>query len=138
VWLHEPHQVYSNIQDMARSGQSIHNGTRMEPSMSNRRTIGLCPEPWPFPPPVKCQVTKITTDNRRADVEEVLPQIRVLVKDTAKKLQATNDRLHAECTDNTAERPDDPTAEMASDVMRMFEYPTSLRSICVTVIIICC
>jgi len=41
-----------------------------------------------------------------------------------------------ECLDDTDQRPDDTPAEMASDVMSKFEYPTSLRSICVTVIII--
>jgi len=88
-------------------------------------------------PPVNHQVTKIKSDHRREVVEEVLRPIRVLVKATPKKLQATNDRLHTERPDDTAQRPDNTTAEMASDIMSKFEYPTSLRSVCVTVIIIC-
>jgi len=44
--------------------------------------------------------------------------------DTAKKLEATNNRLQAECPDDTAECPDDTSAEMASDVISKFEYAT--------------
>ena len=49
----------------------------------------------------------------REDYEEVIRQIRVLVKDTAKKLQATNDRLHAE-------RPEDISAEEDSNIICKF------------------
>ena len=105
--------------------------------MPNRRTIGLSPVLCLLPPPVQRQVTKIKTELHREDVEEVLPQISVLVKDTAKKLRATNDCLHAERPDDTAECPDNTTAEMASDIMSKFEYPASVRSVCVTVMIIC-
>jgi len=88
-------------------------------------------------PTLKCQVTKIKTNHRHEDVEEVLRQIRVLVKDIAKKLEAMNDHLHPERPDDTTERLDDTTAEIASDVRSKFEYSTSLRSVCVTAIIIC-
>jgi len=64
-------------------------------------------------PPVKRQVTNIRTKHRREDYEEVIRQIRVLVKDTAKKLQATNDRLHAE-------RPEDISAEEDSNIICQF------------------
>ena len=74
---------------------------------------------------------------RREDVKEVLPQIRVLVKDTAKKLHPTNDCLHSESPDDTTERPDHIAAQMASIVMSKFQYSTSLRSVWVTVMIIC-
>jgi len=129
-------RVHNNIQDIARSGNSRVNGTRMEHSVPNRPTMGLGPEHCPLPPSVKHHVTKIKTDHRREDVEEVLQQIRVLVKDIANKLQATNDRLHKERPDNTAESPDNLTAEMASYVMNKFEYPTSLCFMRLTLIII--
>ena len=98
---------------------------------------GLCPELYLFSPPVKRQVTKNKSDHRCEVVKEVLRQIRVWDKDTTKKLEMTNERLHVERPDDTAERLDDTTAEIASDVMSKFEDPTSLRSFCVTVIIIC-
>jgi len=84
--------------------------------------------------PVKHQVTKIKTNHRRADVEKPLRQIRVFVKDSAKKLKRTND---AERLDDPTECPENSAAEMASDVISKFEYPTSLRSVCMTIIIIC-
>jgi len=80
-------------------------------------------------PAIKRQVTKVKTDNHREDVEEDLRKIRFLVKDTAKKLQATNNHLHVERPDDTAERSDDTTAAMASDIMSKFEYPTSHRPV---------
>jgi len=46
--------------------------------------------------PVKGRIKLIKTNHRPEEVDEVECQIRVLVRDTAKKLQATNDRLHAE------------------------------------------
>jgi len=85
----------------------------------------------------KDEVTKIKTDQLGEDVEEVLEQIRVFVKDPVKKLQMTNDGLHAKRQDDTAEHLEDTTAEMACDVMSKFEYPTSLHAVCVTGIIIC-
>jgi len=56
--------------------------------------------------PVKGRINLIKTNRGTEDVDEVDRQIRVLVRDTAKKLQATNDRLHAE----GAEDPIDPEA----------------------------
>jgi len=46
--------------------------------------------------PVKGQIKLIKTNHRPEDVDEVERQISVLVRDTAKKLQAMNDHLHAE------------------------------------------
>jgi len=46
--------------------------------------------------PVKRRIKLVNTNHRTEDVDEVERQIRVLVRDTAKKLQATNARLHAE------------------------------------------
>jgi len=122
---------------MARLGKGIHNGTCMELSVPNRRTIGHSPELCTFSPPVKRHVINLKTYHRRENVKEVLRHITVLVKYTAKKLQATNDCLHPERLDDTTEHPDDTAAEMASDIISKFEYLTSLHSVCVTVIIIC-
>ena len=46
--------------------------------------------------PVKGRIKLIKTNHRPEDVDEVERQISVLIRDTAKKPQATNDRLHAE------------------------------------------
>jgi len=46
--------------------------------------------------PVKGRIKLIKTNHRPKDLDEVECQIRGLVRDTAKKLQVTNDRLHAE------------------------------------------
>jgi len=46
--------------------------------------------------PVKGRIKLIQTNHSPKDVDAVEHQIRVLVRDTAKKLAATNDRLHAE------------------------------------------
>jgi len=46
--------------------------------------------------PVKGRIKLIKTNHRPEDVDEVERQTRVLVRDTVRKLQATNDPLHAE------------------------------------------
>jgi len=46
--------------------------------------------------PVKGQIKLIETNHCPEDVDEVEHQIRVVVKNTAKKLQATNNHLRAE------------------------------------------
>ena len=46
--------------------------------------------------PVKGRIKLIETNHRPEDVDKVERQIRVLVNNTAKKLQATNNRLRAE------------------------------------------
>jgi len=51
---------------------------------------------------VKGQIELIKTNHRPEDVYAVRRQIRLLVRDTAKKLQARNDHLHSE-------RAEDPT-----------------------------
>jgi len=61
-------------------------GTQMDLLLSFARTLT----------PVKGRIKLIKTNHRPEDVHEVERQIRVLVRDTAKKLQATKDRLHAE------------------------------------------
>jgi hypothetical protein len=57
--------------------------------------------------PVKGRIKLIKTKHRPEDVDEVERQIKVLVRDTAKKLQATNDRLHAERVDEAIEGDND-------------------------------
>jgi len=59
--------------------------------------------------PVKGRIKLIKTNHRPEDVDEVQRQIRVLVMDTAKKLQATNNRLHTE-------RAEDPIDAEVCDV----------------------
>ena len=59
--------------------------------------------------PVKGRIKLIKTNHRPEHVDEVERQIRVLVRDTAKKLQATHDRLHAE-------RAEDPIDAEVCDV----------------------
>jgi len=51
--------------------------------------------------PGKGRIKLIKTNQRPQDVDELELQKRVLVGDTAKKLQATNDRLHAEWAEGT-------------------------------------
>jgi len=46
--------------------------------------------------PIKGRIKLTKTNQRPEDVDEVERQIRVLVRDTATKLQAKKDRLHAE------------------------------------------
>jgi len=74
-------------------------GTQMDSVLSFVRSLT----------PVKCRIKLIKTNHRLEDVDEVERQIRVLVRDTAKKLQATNDRLHAE-------RAEDPIDAEVCDV----------------------
>jgi len=59
--------------------------------------------------PVKSRIKLIKTNHRPEDVDEVKRQIRVLVRDTAKKLQETNDRLDAE-------RAEDPIHAEGCDI----------------------
>jgi len=49
---------------------------------------------------VNGRIKLIKTNHCPTDVNEVESQIRVLVRDTAKKLQVTNNRLHAERADD--------------------------------------
>jgi len=59
--------------------------------------------------PVQGRIKLIKTNRRPEDVDEVERQISVLVRDTANKLQATNDRPHAE-------RAEDPIDAEVCDV----------------------
>jgi len=61
-------------------------GTQMDAVLSFARSLTH----------VNGRIKLIKTNHCPEDVNEVERQIRVLVRDTAKKLQATNDRLHAE------------------------------------------
>ena len=69
--------------------------------------------------PVKGRIKLMTTNHRPEDVDEVKRQIRVLVRDTAKKLQATNDRLNAE-------RAEDPLDAEVCDVQSKCSPPFTL------------
>ena len=69
--------------------------------------------------PVKGRIKLIKTNHCPEDVDEVERQIRVLVRDTAKKLQATNDRLHAE-------RAEDPIDAEVCDVQCKCSPPFTL------------
>jgi len=64
-------------------------GTQMDSVLSFARSLT----------PVKGRIKLIKTNNLPEDVDEVERQIRVVVRDTAKKLQATNDRLHPRAVD---------------------------------------
>jgi len=68
---------------------------------------------------VKGRIKLIKTNHRPEDVDEVERQIRVLVRDTAKKVQATNDRLHAE-------RAEDPIDAEVCDVQSKCSPPFTL------------
>jgi len=69
--------------------------------------------------PVQGRIQLIKTNHRPEAVDEVDCQIRVLVRDTAKKLQATNDRLHAE-------RAEDPIAAEVCGVQSNCSPPFTL------------
>jgi len=69
--------------------------------------------------PVKGRIKLIKTNHHPEDVHEVERQIRVLVRDTAKKLQATNDRLDAE-------RAEDPIDAEVCDVQSKYSPPFTL------------
>jgi len=69
--------------------------------------------------PVKGRIKLIKTNHRPEDVDEVEHQIRVLVRDTAKKLQATIDRLNAE-------RAQDPIDAEVCDVESKCSPPFTL------------
>jgi len=69
--------------------------------------------------PVKGRIKLIKTNHRPEDVDEVERQIRLLVTDTAKKLQATNDRLHAA-------RAEDPLDAEVCDIHSKCSPPFTL------------
>jgi len=81
---------------MARTSQSIHHGARVEPYESDWPQMDSVLSFACSLRSVKGRIKLIKTNQRPEDVAEVERQIRVLVRETAKKLQATNDRLHAE------------------------------------------
>jgi len=65
-------------------------GTQMDSVLSFARSLT----------PVKGRIKLIKTNHHPEDVDDDKRQIRVLVRNTAKKLQATNDRHHAERAEN--------------------------------------
>jgi len=69
--------------------------------------------------PVKGRIKLIKTNHHPEDINEVERQTRVLVRDTAKKLQAMNDRLHAE-------RAEDPHDAEVCDVQSKCSPPVTL------------
>jgi len=69
--------------------------------------------------PVKGLIKLIKTNHRPEDVDEVERQIRALVRDTAKKVQVTNDHLHAE-------RAEDPIDAEVCDVQSKCSPPFTL------------
>jgi len=69
--------------------------------------------------PVKGRIKLIKTNHSPEEVHEVERQIRVLVRDTAKKLQATNDRLQAE-------RAQDPIDAAVCDIQSKCAPPFTL------------
>jgi len=69
--------------------------------------------------PGTARMKLIKTNHRPEDVAEVESQIRVLVRDRAKKLQATNDRLDAE-------RAEDPIDAEVCDVQSGCSPPFTL------------
>jgi len=81
-----------------------------------------------FLTPVKGQIKFIKTNHRPADVDEVERQIPVFVGDTAKKLQATNDRLHAEGADNPIDAEVCDILSMCSPPFTLCDSTTSTHS----------
>jgi len=69
--------------------------------------------------PVKGRIKLIKTNHRPEDVDEVERQIGLLVRDTAKNLQAMNDRPHAE-------RAEDPIDAEVGDVQSKCSPPFTL------------
>jgi len=84
-------------------------GTQMDSVLSFARSLT----------PVKGRIPLLKTNHRPEDVYEVERQIRVLVRDTAKKLQPTNDCLHAE-------QAEDPIDAEVCDVQSKCSPPFTL------------
>jgi len=56
-------------------------------------------------PPVKLQIEFVKKDHRADDVREVSCQLRILVKDTAKKLRTAMEHDYAEQAGDEVARP---------------------------------
>jgi len=91
-------QVKAYITVLRRNPMSL-TGTQMDSVLSFARSLT----------PVKGRIKLIKTNHRPQDVDEAERQIRVLVRDTAQRFQATNDRLHAQ-------RAEDPIDAEVCDV----------------------
>jgi len=112
----EPTAVYKGWREQVKAYITVHGwnppsltGTQMDSVLSFARSLT----------PVQGRITLIKTNHRPEDVDEVERQIRVLVRNTAKKLQATNDRLHAEPAE-------DPIDAEVSDVQSKCSPPFTL------------
>jgi len=84
-------------------------GTQMDSVLSFTRSLT----------PVKGRIKLIKTNQRPKDCDAVERQIRVLFSEPAKKLQATNDRLHAEQAEN-------PIDAEVCDVQSKCSHPFTL------------
>ena len=78
--------------------------------------------------PVKGRIKLINTNHRPEDVDEVERQIRLLVRDTAKKLQATNDCLHAERVEDLIHAEVCDVQSKCSPPFRLCDCTTSTHS----------
>jgi len=112
----EPTAAYKGWREQVKAYITVHGwnptsltGTQMDSVLSFARSLT----------PVKGRIKLIKTKHRPEDVNEVERQIRVLVRDTAKRLQATNDRLHAE-------RPEDRIDAEVCDVQSKCSPPFTL------------
>ena len=83
---------------LARNATSL-TGTQMDSVLSFALSLT----------PVKGRIQLMKTNQHPEDVDEVKCQIRVLVRDPAKKVQATNHRLYAE-------RAEDPIDAEVCDI----------------------
>jgi len=93
-------------------------GTQMDTVLSCARSLT----------PVKGRIKLIKTKHRPKDVDKVERQIRVLVRDTAKKLQATNERLHAEWAEDPIDAEVCDVQSKCSRPFSLFDSTTSTHS----------
>jgi len=79
--------------------------------------------------PVKGRIKLIKTNHRPEDVDEVERQITVFVRNTAKKLEATNDRLHAERAEDQIDADVCDVQSKCSPPFTLCDSTTSTHSI---------
>jgi len=104
---------------MAPTSQSIHHGARVEPTSLTGTQMDSILSFTCSLTNAKGRIKLIKTDDCPEDIDKVERQIRVLVRDTAKKLQATNDCLHAE-------QAEDPIVAEVCDVQSKCSPPFTL------------
>jgi len=78
--------------------------------------------------PVKCASKLIKTNHSPADLDEVDRQTKVLVSNTAKTLQVTNDRLHAERAQDQIDAEGCDVQTKCSSPFTLFDSTTSTHS----------